>query len=317
MNRFIRWYNQNRKLIWQIIISILVVIGLIQILNYYYKVRSENQNNNTSGNTVTFINNNEYIPVIGGDTLDEEYSEEVINPLKSFLEFCNDGNIEEAYSILSNDCKEQSFPTIEQFKDEYIDTYFNTKKTYSMQSWMNNPNCHIYRVSIQEDYLSSGKVSEMELEEYCTIVNENGEYKLNINRYIGKQEINKSNKTNELEITVNDKEVYMDYEIYNLQIRNYTQNTIKLDSRETGNKTYGIDNNNVKYLSYIYEKVDSDLSIGAGQTKQIDIKIKKNYSQNNVINQLVFSDIILNEEEYKNTQEKSEYINRMQMFVDI
>ena len=317
MNKFISWYNQNRKILWQIIISILVVLGVIQILNYYYKTRSESKDSSTSNNTIAFTNNNISTPVIEGDVLDKENAEEIVSPIENFLEFCNGGNIEDAYSILSNDCKEKKFPTIEQFKDEYIDIYFNTKKTYSIQAWVNNSKYNIYRVSIKDDYLSTGEISEMELEEYYTIVNENGEYKLNINGYVGEEEINKSNKTNDLEIVVKSKEIYMDYEIYNLQVRNYTQNTIKLDSRETGNKTYGIDNNEVKYVSYIFEKVDSDLSISAGQTREIDIKVKKNYSENNQINQLVFSDIILNEDEYKKIDERSEYKNRTQIIVNI
>ena len=317
MNKFISWYNQNRKILWQIIISILVVLGVIQILNYYYKTRSESKDSSTSNNTIAFTNNNISTPVIEGDVLDKENAEEIVSPIENFLELCNGGNIEGAYSILSNDCKEKKFPTIEQFKDEYIDIYFNTKKTYSIQAWVNNSKYNIYRVSIKDDYLSTGEISEMELEEYYTIVNENGEYKLNINGYVGEEEINKSNKTNDLEIVVKSKEIYMDYEIYNLQVRNYTQNTIKLDSRETGNKTYGIDNNEVKYVSYIFEKVDSDLSISAGQTREIDIKVKKNYSENNQINQLVFSDIILNEDEYKKIDERSEYKNRTQIIVNI
>lgn len=317
MGKIIRWYNQNRRIIWQTIISIAVVIGLIQLLNFYYKMRSNDKSSSTNNSTTTSNNKDIYTPVIGGEELKEENREDIVNPIESFLEFCNQGNIEQAYSMLSNDCIEKNFPTVEEFKEEYIEVLFSTKKTYSIQSWINNEKYHIYRIAIQEDYLSSGNAYGEEMEEYCTVVKENDEYKINVKSYIGTQEINKENKTNELEILVKNKEIYMDYEIYNMQIKNYSQNEIKLDSRETGDKVYGIDNNEVKYLAFIYEKVDSDLIVRPGETKEINIRIKKNYNLNNQINQLIFSDIILNNEEYKQVQDKKLYKNRTEIKVDI
>ena len=37
MNILIRWYNQNRRMIWITVFTIIAVIALVQTLNNYYK----------------------------------------------------------------------------------------------------------------------------------------------------------------------------------------------------------------------------------------------------------------------------------------
>ena len=60
MNRLVRWYNQNRKAIWKTIAIVVIIIGVIQLINYYYKVRNEEQLNmaNTQIQNTTKNNNN-------------------------------------------------------------------------------------------------------------------------------------------------------------------------------------------------------------------------------------------------------------------
>ena len=41
MNKFIRWYNQNRKMIWITIGIIALIIVVIQLFNYWSKVDNE------------------------------------------------------------------------------------------------------------------------------------------------------------------------------------------------------------------------------------------------------------------------------------
>ena len=43
---------------------------------------------------------------------------------------------------------------------------------------------------------------DMSIQDYYTIVKENDEYKLNINNYIGKEEVNKTKKQNGVEIYI-------------------------------------------------------------------------------------------------------------------
>lgn len=50
-------------------------------------------------------------------------------------------------------------------------------------------------------------------QDYITIVNENGQTKLNINSYIGKQQINKTQESNNVKIKVVETNVYFDYSI--------------------------------------------------------------------------------------------------------
>ena len=43
MNKFIRWYNQNRKSVWATIGIIILIIVVIQLINNFYKVSNEEE----------------------------------------------------------------------------------------------------------------------------------------------------------------------------------------------------------------------------------------------------------------------------------
>ena len=43
MYNLIRFYNQNRKKIFKIILIIVLIIGLIQLFNYFAKISSKNK----------------------------------------------------------------------------------------------------------------------------------------------------------------------------------------------------------------------------------------------------------------------------------
>ena len=65
--------------------------------------------------------------------------------------------------------------------------------------------------------------------DYITIVNKDGNKKLNINRYIGRKILNKSKDSDNIKTEVLYSDRYMDYEIYKIKITNNTDNTILLD----------------------------------------------------------------------------------------
>ena len=104
-------------------------------------------------------------------------------------------------------------------------------KSYTVENWVNNT----YRVLFTGDILSTGKLDNSdEIQDYITVTKKNDEYKLNINNYIGRQYVNKITDNDNIKITVESIDTYMDYEKYNLIIENNSDNSILLD---TGNDT--------------------------------------------------------------------------------
>ena len=309
-----RLINQNMFLIAIAIGAIIIIIVGIQFLDEQAKKSREEEVVNT---TVIATDSSSETIISGGKVSEKENTNNKI-VIDSFMEYCNSGEIEKAYELISDDCKEELYPTIEQFKKLYWGHIFTTSKSHSMQSWISDYDTFTYKVKILEDMLATGKYDKSAIiEDYYTIIpTENGD-KININSYIKKEEINKTVEENGNKYTIVNKQVYMDYEVYTIEVQNNSQETIVLDSKETLRNTYLIGENEVKYSSYIDEVLDEDLRINAGQTKKIEIKFNKMYNPSIKIKQVVFTDIIENYEEYLNSSDKNKYEGRKTIIVSI
>ena len=220
--------------------------------------------------------------------------------------------------LLSKDCKEELYNTEEDFKNRYVNLMFNTQKIYNSQSWISNDSIgNTYRVEISEDILSSGKANSNTIEEYFTIVKEDEEYKLNINNYVGKQEINKTIEENNIEITLICKQVYMDYEKYKIKIKNNTNNAILLDGFRNNKSMYLLDTKGGKKIAMLNELTMQELLVKRNLSITKEIKFNRQYTTELTISSLVFEDIILNYNEYKNLSNKKDYNNSLKMEINI
>lgn len=297
----IRIYNQNRKKFWKAIIIIASIIILIQILNYF--ASKKNQKEQIGLNNISEINDsnktdlylNSTTSIIGeGSVKSDDVHKRKINLINQFFDNCNSRKYEDAYDLLTEDCKELMYPSVEIFKVSYFDKIFNgEKKNIEIEKWKDD----MYRITIVDDIMSVGKYTEENnKQDYVTVEKlENDEYKLNINSFIGKEEINESRKfIYGIEIKVLSKEMYMDYEIYTFSIKNTTNGQILLDPLKEIDSMYLEDKNNVKYFAYTHELSDAQLLIEPGEESKIKIKYySKNISEKKIKN-IVFSRVIVN-----------------------
>jgi len=198
----------NRYKILGIIVAIILVLCAIRLLNNMSKQKLQSPTvTNVTGQT-------SYKPqetVISGDNVSNEQQEVNTNIIDTFIKYCNKKQIDKAYSILTNECKENVFNNnIDDFKKNYIEKVYTSNKTYSMQSWIKQNNSVTYKVKITDDMLATGKVGNT-IQDYYTVVKQNGAYKLNINGYIGRKTINKEATKDNITIKINYKDIYMNY----------------------------------------------------------------------------------------------------------
>ena len=146
--------------------------------------------------------------------------------------------------MLSSDCKNQMFPTKKDFEDSYYNIIFKSKRQFDIQSWITKNSLYTYKVKFLDNMLSTGGKEQDSTEDYYTIVKENNVYKLNINNFIGKKDINKSEIKNNINIEVKEVYIYIDYEIYNINIYNDNLNNVLLDTRKRTDTMYVTDNKN-------------------------------------------------------------------------
>lgn len=312
MNRFIRWYNRNRKTFWLVVVISIIIISIPQALNQYAKNNKKDVSSSTN-NTTTY--NNKKYSVISEKNIEDKESDEFSNIIDEFIELCNNKNAEEAYKLISNECKEKIYPTLEDFINNYCNKIFENKKTYSIQLWVASGSHYTYKVNLKEDILASGNVNSASIEDYYTIVKEDNVYKLNINNYVESVEINKSKETSELKIVALSKDVYMEYEIYNIEVENKTKNSIILDLLEKTDNMYLEDEENLHYYAYNHEMVKEELRVKG--KKKISIKFNKKYSTERKIERIVFSDIILDYDAYRNSENKDDFENRTRIEIGL
>ena len=144
--------------------------------------------------------------------------------------------------------------------------------------------------------LATGSPAKTSIIDYYTIVkNNNNEYKLNINKFVGIETINKQIAKENVLINVIRKKIYMDYETYDIEVKNNTRKTVMLDDMKSTDNIYVEDYNEQKYFWYNHEYLESDITLRAGFTEEISIKFNKKYNVNYKTRRIVFTNILLDD----------------------
>lgn len=321
-NSLIRYYNQNREKIIKVIVIIIAVIALIQILNQMAKKQAEAKKENTQNiQSSSIISNNQSSDksankiqtdsIINSGTITTQTASKNQTKIKNFVQFCNNGDVNSAYSMLSQNCKDELFETAQEFKTKYVDKIFLSKKQYNIENWISSSLGETYKVTyINDDTLQTGTISSS-IQDYITI---DSNQELNVLRYISNVQINKTGSNSVATINIIDKDVYKDYEIYNIKVTNNSPNTIMLNRRADNDRIYvTYSRSNTKYTAYITEIYEGNLILNIHQTKYISIKINKKYDGNLAVEKMVFADIIKNKTKFDENKENYTEISAIQV----
>lgn len=220
--------------------------------------------------------------------------------IDQFIKYCNSKDINNAYNLLSDDCKNEVFKNIETFNNNYIKVNFKEQRLYSKEKYYGST----YKVQLYNNGLSTGNQEESLSEDYYTIVEQNNENKLNISSFVKSENIERTTNVNNLKVNVAKKLVYMEYEIYEFNITNLTQNPLLLDTKRKTRTMYLLDENDVKYYATGHEVADALLKIMPNATNKIRIKYIKELKTNSA-RKAVFEDIVLNYLENSNNNQKT------------
>ena len=300
MHKLRKFYYDNKYKIWGIIAFIILLIGIIQITNAILANNNKLNNNTVEKNVIENINSENkdtYFStdesVVSGEKIDSNKLEKASKAIEEFISECNNGNIEKAYNLLTDDCKNEMYQDIEKFTNYYYNQIFNnnTKKTAIIENWILNT----YKVTISDDIMATGGVSTTNVQDYITVTEDEDILKISLNNYIGKEEINKVQVVNDIEFEIVEKDVYMDYEIYTIKVNNNTENNIVLDDLTNTKSIYLEDNNGVKHYAKSSEIIPNLLKINKGFSTQIDIKFNRTLTDESIeINSIVFSAVKFN-----------------------
>ena len=293
MNRFFRWYR-NHKVIF--LIGVLATILGILLIKTYIKEEREIINED---DVQEYISYNESTvkstkSAITYKEVESNVLETANKTIDKFITLLNENNYVEAYNLLSKDCKSELYPDIDDFKVNYYDENFKTYKSYTMQNWFNNT----YKIEYRESLLDNGGIkTESFIRDYITVVLEKNEYKLNINNFIGIEEINKKIENQGVEIEIINKSVYMNYEIYKISVKNNLSQKINLCNLQEIDNIYLLDDKNIRYYAYLNELTEAEIQIPGKIKTNLNIKFITNYTEGKRIQKIIFEKIFLQSEE--------------------
>lgn len=305
MYKLWRYYNQNKLKIWTSILIIVLGLAIIKTLNVKLKDKKIQSNDKeTTSNVVSY--HNESQSMVSGGSISEVYRDDFGKFINQFFTFCIEHDPQTAYSMLSNDTKQELYQTEELFEKNYYESKFTGNKQFSFQSWSSANNLYVYQVKIFDNMLATGKTNDNYIEEYVTISLENGEYKLNLNSYLGRTIINKKTEDDKLVVQVVRVDSYLDYEIYTLNIQNKLNENILLDTRRKTNTCYVTDKLDNKFEALLYENKEDDLKFLPNEVKTIQIKFSDARRENLQIKSINFTDIVKALEYSDNTNIKGD-----------
>ena len=301
MNSLTRYFNQNRKMIWIMIFVVIFVIIVIQLLNSFYKnSNKEEVGNSTSSNVTQKDYTNESQAMVQGSIGSKEKQDEFGALIDEFLTYCVNGQVSQAYSLLSNDCKKTLYPTEKSFELNYYKSKFDTKKTYDFQLWSAIDKTYVYQVRIYGDMLSSGMINNEDyIQDYFSVIQDDNVYRINVSGYVKSttygyngDETERYVGENNIGLMLKSIDSYMDYEIYHFMVNNYSDKNIFLNPLESYETLYLVDDKDNHINAMLTEITEDDFLVNANESKNIDIKFNRAYTTTTNVTKVCFERII-------------------------
>lgn len=294
MYKLWKYYNQNKLKVWIIVLAIVLGYALLHVLNDAIANRNTEEGNKeqetTSNNVVSYRNESE--SMVTGGKVSNLYSDEIGEFINQFFTYCINHEPQKAYDMVSDSTKQVLYQTEELFEKNYYKNKFSGNKQFSFQSWSRADTLYIYQVRIFDNMLATGQTSDNYIEEYVTVTVEGGSYKLNLNSYLGRKQLNANNEDDNLSMQVVMVDRYLDYEVYTLNIQNKTDRTLLLDTKRDTDSCYVVDSLGNRFEAFLYENSDEDLEFAPKQMKTLQIRFSDAYREGLQIKSINFTDIV-------------------------
>lgn len=218
--KIMKFWKKNRK----IILVVLIVWTIIFSINQFLK----SQKNKSTGPSTTYT---PHVSVMDNTSeVPEKLQQPIVDILDQYFNYCNNGEYENAYNLLTDDCKKEVFSSLESF-EAYIKNIFGQGgKIYNIQNYSNLEDTYIYNIRILDDILANGTTTGYGYyEEKITIIGDDkNNLKISISNFINNEEMNTFAEDDYMKIEITNKKVEYDSETYTVKITNKTEYPIVL-----------------------------------------------------------------------------------------
>ena len=278
--KIIKFFKKYKKLIFLLLV-IYIIIFLIN--KYLGSIQEIKVPITTYEPHVSIMDSTSSVP--------SKLQEPIEEILENFITYCNNKDYENAYNLLSDECKKAVYPDVNSFKN-YVDIHFKTKKLYSIQDYSNVDKLYIYQVKLYDDFLATG-LTDSEFKYYdekITIVtDENNDLKLLVGKFIEKKDIKNVAEDDYLKIDIRTKLVNYDSETYHVRITNRSEYTIVLADNNAGVEEIVI-SLGLEYRSRDDSQIEKVI-LQPGESKEYDFTFTKFYDDGDTSQYMIFNAI--------------------------
>lgn len=300
--RLLKWLKEKK---W-IIIIIAVIWVSIGAINYFL---SKIKHDEIEFPLTSYSPN---YPIISDEyTVPEKEQDNIEVFIENFINLCNVKEYEQAYNMINDECKESVFNNnIEEFK-QYIDNVFDTKKIYCIQNLSNDADTYVYDIKLLEDYLTLGINSTYDIyykNQEISLQKVNGEYKISIQSFISKKEIEEQHEDEFINIKIDKVENYYSTEEYTVTITNNSDYIVVVNNNLEEEEILldiGKDKREVYKDVFNFLAEDLEIILNPHEEKTYNISFMKYFdeyaeSQKLIFNKVrVFKEYTGNEETYE------------------
>lgn len=301
-----RIIDKNHKLIWYIIAIIVFGLFIIKASNLYYEQNEEKKKLEVSQGLSS--NQDETVQYTEKDYTTKSDSIELT--ISSFVNYCNKKDLENAYKMLTDECKDAMYPTIEYFEKNYINIVYKINRDYDLTRWSTDGNMVTYLVKLYGNILETGNADNY-TEEYITLVkDDDGKYKLNINNFIYGEDKNIKKTSSNITVKIGRVNIYDEYEETEITVTNNTLKKICLTGNKYKKNIYLKTLAGTGYSPLNSEFETQEIVLEPQTSQTFIVMFNKAYNVNNKAVYMVLSDVILDYEEYIACEDKANYANR-------
>ncbi len=273
LRRFLRKYGK-------ILIVVFVIVAIVITIDRILK------NSSKYDTPTTTLTPNKPVLDIGG-TVPKKVHKTVEDFVEQYINYCNEGDYNNAYNMISEDCKTEYFGSITNFS-EYVKNKFYQKRNYAIQSYSTFNDKYIYTVKLFDDFLATGLTNSQyryQEEKIVASYDEDKNIVFSVGNFIEKNTIQSVQENEYLKVDVKYQIIKYSFEEYAIKLTNRSNYTVIIQNSEANDKEIVMNlgqelRNNEKTEEVILEP---------GESKTIYPVFQKFYDDGDTTKEIIFS----------------------------
>lgn len=293
VRHFIR---RNKKIIFIVVMAWLIIFGI----NQYLK-------NRTIDPTPTYTYEAHSSVMDSTVSTPKSLQEPIEDLIDEYIGYCNEGNYQKAFNMLSEDCRQYSYDnSVEKFM-RHVLVKMPTPKKYSIQDYSNttyNGNkIYIYEIKYTDDLLATGLTNStysFTSEKLTFYKDDDGNMQMSSGDYIYHTDIKSISENEYFKIDVIDKVVNYSIETYQIKLTNRSNYTVVVYDGVENNEVLLVLPNETRSRSEI-----TDIVLEPQESITMEFTFPKFIDDGDVSQSILFSSIRVMEK-YSGTEDVDE-----------